>query len=144
MLRRLRDLTGHDLADDPHDRPGCGILCAGSHELYQLFTLAKYAGRVGQLNGRITHRVQLSGMNEDEVLSIAAKELGNGRPARLSDEQKKHLLEKSRDLDAYALDGEGKPAPHEYFSPRKLSVAIDRLRDKLAARRKEVDRKSVV
>ena len=130
-LRELRDRTARPL----EGKPGCGIIMAGSHDFYRWFVDPRQLPRVGQLLSRITHKTQLAGMDEDEVLEIAARALGNGKPARLGGELRKKILDACRDRDFYALDGENKPAPHDYYSPRKLSTYLDRVKDKLAAKR---------
>lgn len=133
-LRGLRNRTATELAPDRKESYGCGLLLAGSHDLYRRFERDKLL--LAQWMGRITHRKQLSGMNAEEVLQIAARELGNGRPARINDELRKKILDASRDLDIFVVDQDGQPAPpREYFSPRKLATWIDRARERGAAQR---------
>jgi len=149
-LRRLRDLTADDLAARRQDSYGCGLLLIGSHDLYQRFERDKLL--VAQWRDRIQHKAQLTGMDESEALSIAARELGNGRPARLGPELQQKLLEYSREADplcpvcakcgrGLALEAEvcdscgGRPRACVYYSPRKLSIWIDRSREKRVAQR---------
>ena len=130
-LREMRDRTARSL----EGQPGCGLVMAGSHDLYRWFVDPRQMPRMGQLLSRITHKTQLEGMDEEEVLQIAARELGNGKPAKITAELRKKILDGCRDRDFYALDGENKPAPHDYYSPRKLSIYLDRVKDKLAAKK---------
>jgi DNA transposition AAA+ family ATPase len=133
-LRGLRNRTANDLAADRKESYGCGLLLAGSHDLYKRFERDKLL--LAQWMGRITHRKQLTGMSEQEVLQVAARELGNGRPARISAELHKKILDASRDLDIFVFDENGQPAPpREYFSPRKLATWIDRARERGAGQR---------
>ena len=135
IVRRLRDLAGRDLADDPIARRGFGVLFAGSHDMLQRFISPRNKPRMTQFNQRVTHTAQLTGMDENEVLALAAKELGNGKPARLNDELRARILKACREIDAYAVDESGTPTPREYFSPRRLARWIESAREKLASRR---------
>jgi len=144
VLRRLRDLTANDLAESRRDSYGCGLLLLGSHDLYQRFERDKFL--LAQWRDRIQHKVQLTGMDAAEALTIAARELGNGRPARLGEELKAKILDRARETDPYTrvcascskpveLAREtcvcgGKPKPCVFYSPRKLSIWIDRAREK--------------
>lgn len=133
-LRSLRNRTANDLAAERKESYGCGLLLAGSHDLYRRFERDKLL--LAQWIGRITHRKQLTGMGEEEVLQVAARELGNGRAARIGPELRKKILDASRDLDIFVIDEGGRPAPpREYFSPRKLATWIDRARERGAAQR---------
>jgi DNA transposition AAA+ family ATPase len=147
-IRELRDLTGNDLAERRQDSYGCGLLLIGSHELYAQFERNKFL--LGQWRDRIQIKRQLTGMDETEALEIAARELGNGRPARLGEELKREILRAAREVDPHTLAcgkcrkalnaGEacscgGQAKPCVFHSPRKLSIWIDRAREKRAAQR---------
>ena len=129
-LRQLRDQSRDEMADDRHDAEGCGLLLMGSHDLYLQFE--RNALLLKQWLSRITRKEQLTGMSADEVMEIAARELGR----RAAEAAREQLLKASREVDAYATDEEGKRvAPREYYSVRNLSVAIDAAREKLRAKK---------
>lgn len=148
-LRRLRDLTANDLAENRRDSYGCGLLLIGSHDLYQRFERDKFL--LAQWRDRIQHRKQLTGMSDSEALEIAARELGNGRPARLGEDLKKTILEFAREMDPYTqicascrqpveagrelCSCGARTSPAIFYSPRKLSIWIDRAREKRSAQR---------
>jgi DNA transposition AAA+ family ATPase len=147
-IRELRDLTGNDLAERRQDSYGCGLLLIGSHELHEQFERNRFL--LAQWRDRIQDKRQLTGMDETEALEIAARELGNGRPARLREEMKQAILRAAREVDPYTLTcakcrkavnrGEacscgGHAKPCVFYSPRKLSIFIDRTRAKLAVQR---------
>jgi DNA transposition AAA+ family ATPase len=147
-IRELRDLTADDLAARRQDSYGCGLLLLGSHELYEQFERNKFL--LGQWRDRIQHKAQLTGMDQGEVLEIAARELGNCRPARLGEELRQEILSYARELDPDTLvcakcarplgdrDAQepcpcgGRFKPCVFYSPRKLSIWIDRAREKRA------------
>ena len=147
-IRELRDLSGNDLAERRQDSYGCGLLLIGSHVLYAQFERNKFL--LGQWRDRIQIKTQLTGMDEAEALEIAARELGNGRPARLGEGLKHEILRASREVDPHTLAcgkcrkpleaGEacscgGQAKPCVFHSPRKLSIWIDRAREKRAAQK---------
>lgn len=113
-VRQLHDLTRRE------DRRGCGIILAGSHRLLQEFLQPQRRPRLEQVLSRFPHCIQLAGMTKDEILSLAAKAFGNGKPAVLSEKQQKLLLERCSVEDIYHLGRDGKPAPRTYFSSRRL------------------------
>src|SRR5579859_5263674 len=112
--RQIHDLTRRE------DRPGCGIILAGSHGLLHLFTHPQRRFRLEQLLSRFPFLVQLEGMSEKEILTLAARAFGNGKPASLSDRHKKLLLENCAVTDPYFIGADGKAAPRTYYSSRRL------------------------
>jgi len=98
-----------------HDRCGCGLVLAGSHNLLQLFMRPDRRPHLEQWLSRIDHRDQLPGLQEDEVREIAARELGNGQPAKLSDKFLNTLIEECRVEDIFASS-----EARSYLSVRRL------------------------
>lgn len=113
-VRQIHDLTARD------GRRGCGIILAGSHNLLREFLSPMRRPRLEQMLSRFPHRVQLSGMSRQEILSLAAKAFGNGKPAKLSDEQQKILLDCCTVDDPYFVGADGRTAPRTYYSCRRL------------------------
>jgi len=120
-------------------KKGCGLVLMGSHNLYTRFKdlAARYSQE--QTLSRVSYRVQLEGMTEEEAIQIAARAMGTpGHPAKFSAEQRSKLLEKCRVLDPYATDAEGKrltgadgrPTVKTYFSSRRLLEYIRQKRRK--------------
>jgi DNA transposition AAA+ family ATPase len=118
---------------------GCGLVLMGSHNLYARFRsiAARYSQE--QMLSRLSYRVQLEGMTEDEAIEIAARALGEGgRRAKISPEQREKLLSKCRVLDPYATDAEGnrlrgpkgEPVVRTYYSSRRLLEYIRQRRRK--------------
>lgn len=108
-------------------RPGCGIILAGSHNLFQ--QIMRRASEVEQLLSRFPRRVQLEGMDRDEVLEIAARVWNpNGKRAKFTPEIEHRILASCEVADPYATDahghalrdGGGKPIVRTYYSPRRL------------------------
>jgi len=108
---------------------GCGLVLMGSHNLYTRFKdlAARYSQE--QMLSRLSYRVQLEGMTEEEVIQIAARAMGTpGHPAKFSDDQREKLLAKCRVLDPYATDADGKrlrgpkgeAVVRTYYSSRRL------------------------
>jgi type II secretory pathway predicted ATPase ExeA len=95
-------------------RKGCGIILAGSHNLYRDFESLNRRSSLEQWLSRISYRVQLEGMSREEVLTIAARAFGNGKPAKLSEAQRSDCLGKCTVMDNFAS------SPRPYFSSRRL------------------------
>lgn len=113
-VRQIHDVTRRD------ERQGCGIVLAGSHGLLQYFLHPQRRFRLEQLLSRIPHRVQLEGMTAKEVLTLAARAFGNGKPAQLQEKHQKKLLEVCTVTDPYFIGPDGKAAPRTYYSSRRL------------------------
>jgi len=129
---------------------GCGMVLLGSHTLYSYYMHPARRFRYEQLLSRISHRVQLTGMGEDEVLELAARALGaNGKKAKLTDLMRERLLASCRVIDPYATDADGKPlldekgrpTPRTYYSSRRL---LDAIRQRRRAGLHEVIAETVV
>jgi DNA transposition AAA+ family ATPase len=101
-----------------HDRSGCGLVLAGSHNLYENFLRGRE--HLEQWLSRIDHKDPLPGLLEDELREIASRELGNGQPVKLSEKQFKTLLDACRVDDIFARGPGGKPQPRKYLSVRRL------------------------
>lgn len=101
-----------------HDRSGSGLVLAGSHDLFEKFL--KSRAQLEQWLSRIDHKEPLPGLLEDEVREIAARELGNGQPAKLSDKLAQAIISASRVDDIFARDASGKVSPAKYLSVRRL------------------------
>ena len=110
----------HDLTSRVGRERGCGIVLAGSHGLLHYFLNPQRRLRLEQLLSRIPHRVQLEGMSKDEVLTLAARAFGNGKPAKLSEAQQKVLLQECSVVDPYHIDSNGKSSSQSYYSSRRL------------------------
>ncbi len=113
-IRQIHDLTRRD------GRRGVGIILAGSHSLLREFLNPARRRRLEQMLSRFSHRIQLEGMSKTEILTLAARALGNGKPATLSPAAQKMLLERCTVDDPYFVGPEGRPAPRSYFSSRRL------------------------
>ena len=113
-VRQLHDLTRRD------GRRGVGIILAGSHSLLREFLNPARRQRLEQMLSRFPHRIQLAGMDKAEILTLAARALGNGKPAKLSEAAQKTLLERCTVDDPYFVGADGKPALRSYFSSRRL------------------------
>jgi len=107
-----------EVARELHDRAGCGLVLAGSHDLYEKFL--KSRTQLEQWLSRIDHKEPLPGLLEDEVREIAAQEMGNGQPAKLSAKQVQMLVAAARVDDIFARDANGRLAPAKYLSVRRL------------------------
>jgi DNA transposition AAA+ family ATPase len=113
-VRQIHDLTGRE------GRPGCGIILAGSHGLLQQFLHPSRRARMEQMLSRFPYRIQLEGMTKTEILTLAARALGNGKPAKLSEGTQKTLLERCSVDDPYFIGPGGKPTLRTYYSSRRL------------------------
>lgn len=104
-----------------HDRSGCGLVLAGSHNLYQGFTRPERRAHLEQWLSRIDHRDQLPGLHEDEVAQIAMRELGIDKPTvKFVDA----LVKNCRVDDIFARGDDGKPESRTYLSVRRLVKLI--------------------
>ena len=83
---------------------------------------------------RFPHRVQLEGMEREEILTLAAKAFGNGKPAVLTEKQQKALLERCTVEDPYFISSDNKPSPRTYYSSRRLLEYVRQQKKRLAAR----------
>ncbi len=101
-----------------HDRSGCGLVLAGSHNLFENFLRGRQ--HLEQWLSRIDHKDPLPGLLEDEVAQIAARELGNGQPAKLSESRVRQIVAACRVDDVFARDEHGKPTVRKYLSVRRL------------------------
>lgn len=99
---------------------GCGIILAGSHGLLQQLMHPQRKGRLEQMLSRFPRRLQLEGMTQKEVLTLAARALGNGKPANLTEDQQKKFIERCTVVDPFFLGPDAKPAPRTYYSSRRL------------------------
>ncbi len=113
-IRQLHDLTRRD------GRRGCGIILAGSHSLLREFLHPARRPRLEQMLSRFPYRIQLEGMSKTEILTLAARASGNGKPAKLSEGQQKIFLDRCTVEDPYFIGAGGKPAPRSYYSSRRL------------------------
>lgn len=113
-VRQIHDITGRD------GRPGCGIILAGSHNLLREFLSPLRRARLEQTLSRFPQRVQLEGMTKEEIVDLASRAFGNGKPAKLSEEHQKRLLSRCTVEDPYFVDENGRPSPRTYYSSRRL------------------------
>ena len=113
-VRQIHDMTRRD------ERRGCGIILAGSHNLLHGLLHPARRPRLEQMLSRFAHRVQLEGMSKTEILTLACRAFGNGKPAKLSEEQQKILVNRCTVEDPYFIGAEGKPERRSYYSSRRL------------------------
>jgi DNA transposition AAA+ family ATPase len=123
-LRELHDRSGNNL----QGVPGCGIIMAGSHDLYEYLSGPTRRSDLEQHNSRIDFSEQLTGMTRDEVLEISSRELGNGRSTRLTEAQQESILRRCTVVDRYARNEEGQKFARSYFSCRRLVKFLDQVR----------------
>jgi len=107
-IRQLHDRTARA------GRKGCGVILAGSHGLYRDFDRSSRRAGLEMWFSRISYRIQLTGMSEEEVLKLAARALGNGKVARLTEVQQKSCLQRCTVIDTFAIP------PRPYYSSRRL------------------------
>ena len=135
VIRALHDRTRRK------ERPGCGIILAGSHNLYRDFLRPDRRPQLEQWLSRLPNRIQLCGMTRDEVIEIAAIAWGNGKKAKFTPAQEEKLLEACAVEDLYASDADGKSAPRTYYSARRLLHKVREQKnaglEKVLARTKE-------
>lgn len=120
-----------ELLRELHDRSGCGLVLAGSHNLFENFLRDR--GRLEQWFSRIDFKDPLPGLTEDEVYEIAASELGNGQPAKLSEKQLSTLVRACRVDDVFARGEDGKPCAAKYLSARRLVKVLAQHKAKRSA-----------
>jgi DNA transposition AAA+ family ATPase len=108
-LENLREL---------HDRSGCGLVLAGSHNLYDNFLRGRM--HLEQWLSRIDYKDPLPGLLPDEVREISCRELGNGEPPKLNEAQLKKIVAACSVEDIFARGGDGKPHVAKYLSVRRL------------------------
>jgi len=120
-----------ELLRELHDRAGCGLVLAGSHDLYEKFLRGR--ARLEQWLSRIDHKEPLPGLQEKEVHEIAARELGNGQTAKLSEKQLGILVRACRVDDIFAQSADGKPAVVKYLSVRRLVKVLAQYKAKRPA-----------
>lgn len=113
-IRQLHDLTRRG------DQRGCGIILAGSHSLLREFLHPQRRPRLEQMLSRFPYRLQLEGMSKEEILTLAARAFGNGKPAVLSERQQIALLERCSVEDPYFIGADAKPQLRTYYSSRRL------------------------
>lgn len=113
-IRQIHDLTRRD------GRRGCGIILAGSHSLLREFLHPLRRARLEQMLSRFPYRIQLEGMSKQEVLMLAARAFGNGRPAKFSADQEKALLTRCTVEDPFFIGADAKPQVRSYYSSRRL------------------------
>jgi DNA transposition AAA+ family ATPase len=107
-----------EILREVHDRSGCGLVLAGSHNLYENFLRGR--AQLEQWLSRIDHKDPLPGLQENEVHEIAARELGNGHPSKLTERQLDTLVKACRVDDVFARSADGKPEAVKYLSVRRL------------------------
>lgn len=148
VLRELHDRSKR------RERKGCGVILAGSHTLLSDLLRIDRRPRLEQLLSRFPHRQQLTGMLQEEVLTLAAREMGNGHPAKFTDAQKAAILQRCQVQDKYSFDCAGcgalwdvernccpkcegtKALPRNYYSCRRLVEYLEGTkRSKRAAKR---------
>jgi len=109
-----------------HDRSGCGLVLAGSHNLYENFLRGR--AHLEQWLSRIDHKDPLPGLLADEVREISSRELGNGEPEKLSEMQLKKIVAACSVEDIFARGGDGKPRVVKYLSVRRLVKFLGQVR----------------
>jgi DNA transposition AAA+ family ATPase len=112
------------------DRSGCGLILAGSHNLFQNFLRGR--AHLEQWLSRIDHKDPLPGLLEEEVREISTRELGNGEPAKLSEVQLKKIVAACSVEDIFARGEDGKPHVAKYFSVRRLAKFLGQVKKKKA------------
>ncbi len=112
------EIPSLEILRELHDRSGCGLVLAGSHNLYQNFLRGR--SQLEQWLSRIDHKDPLPGLLEDEVRDISCRELGNGQPAKLGEAQVKKIVAACSVEDIFARGGDGKPRVVNYLSVRRL------------------------
>jgi type II secretory pathway predicted ATPase ExeA len=113
-VRQIHDMTRRD------GRRGCGIILAGSHGLLREFMHPLRRARLEQVLSRFPHRIQLEGMTKTEILALAGRAFGNGKVAKISEQQQKVLLERCTVDDPFFIGADGKQVPRSYYSSRRL------------------------
>ena len=112
------DIPSLEILRELHDRSGCGLVLAGSHNLYENFLRGR--AHLEQWLSRIDHKDPLPGLLEDEVREISCRELGNEQPAKLGETQMKKIVAACSVEDIFARGADGKPRAVKYLSVRRL------------------------
>jgi DNA transposition AAA+ family ATPase len=112
------DIPSLEILRELHDRSGCGLVLAGSHNLYENFLRGR--AHLEQWLSRIDHKEPLPGLLEEEVRVISCRELGNGQPAKLGEAQVKKIVAACSVEDIFARGADGKPRAVKYLSVRRL------------------------
>jgi DNA transposition AAA+ family ATPase len=120
-----------EIARELHDRSGCGLLLAGSHNLYD--KLLRGRARLEQWLSRIDYKDPLPGLLEDEVREISRRELGNGQPAKLNEAQMRSIMAACAIEDIFARGADGKPRVAKYLSVRRLVKFLSQVKKSRAA-----------
>ena len=105
-------------ARELHDLAGCGLVLAGSHNLYE--DIQKNRRWLEQWISRQDRKEPLPGLLENEVRAIAEQELG----VKLPERQFAALLHGCRVDDFYVRNAQGRTEPRKYFSVRRLVKQI--------------------
>jgi len=111
-----------------HDRSGCGLVLAGSHNLFENFLRGRQ--HLEQWLSRIDHKDPLPGLQEEEVAEIAARELGNGQPTRIGEKQARKIVAACQVDDVFARDAAGKPCTRKYLSVRRLVKFLAQVKER--------------
>ncbi len=109
-----------------HDRSGCGLVLAGSHDLYEKFLRGR--AQLEQWISRIDHKDPLPGLLENEIRDIACRELGNGQPAKLSEKALAGFIRESEVDDVFARGADGRVTPRKYYSVRRLTKILSQVK----------------
>ncbi len=125
-------VTVLEILRELHDRTGSGLVLAGSHTLFE--NLLRGRQHLEQWLSRIDHKDPLPGLLEKEVREIAARELGNGRPAQLSEKQLKAILDSCSVDDIFSRGEDGRITPRKYLSVRRLVKLLAQLKQGMEGR----------
>jgi DNA transposition AAA+ family ATPase len=112
------EIPSLEILRELHDRSGCGLILAGSHNLYENFLRGR--AHLEQWLSRIDHKDPLPGLLADEVREISCRELGNGQSAKLNEGQVKKIVAACSVEDIFARGADGKPRVVKYLSVRRL------------------------
>ena len=115
-----------EMVRELHDVSGCGLVLAGSHNLFDTFLRSRT--HLEQWMSRIDHKDPLPGLLENEIREIAARELGNGQPAKLTEKQLRAFVKESEVDDVFARGADGRIAPRKYYSVRRLVKLLDQVK----------------
>ena len=115
-------LTAIETVRELHDRASCGVILTGSHDLFEKFL--KSRAQLEQWLSRIDHKEPLPGLDENEVREIAESQLER----KLSEKQRRSLVDACRVDDVFARGADGRPAPSKYLSVRRLVKTLQQFR----------------
>lgn len=116
------DIDSLEIIRELHDQAGCGVVLAGSHDLFERFMSQKKY--LEQWLSRIDLKDPLPGLREHEVRAIVETELGE----TLTEKKFNVWLAGCRVDDFFARGADRKPEPHKYYSVRRLVKAIEQAR----------------